>query len=415
MSSTQNQTTAYQTIPATNATPTNGPPAPVFYVGVVVYEPFDEDLKDNNTQTFKDLAKRIVAVYDMLYRKAFGALFVRSYVISFRVSLTSRIRMNVTEVEVGVEFNQTTPLVELPRNEEVQKTLSDAIDKSNNNTIMDVPFSPGSVQIIRTPLPTTPPTTNSTDTTISPNSTATTAVNPTTNTTTPSTEVNSTTNTTTPSTAVNPTTNTTTPSTAVNPTTNTTTPSAAVNPTTNTTTPSTEVNPTTNTTTPSTAVNPTTKTTAPSTAVNPTTKTTPTVEATVTRKVTFRSLGETFTTDLLNPSSAAFKNRAALLKSNLEPLFQRTFSTLRDFTVTSFSNGSIINNMNLKFSAAFVPSNIQIAEVLLKAALNVTDFNIETASFLVDDIQVSSGVSHNISLITALSLVLLSWLLSNQQ
>ncbi|XP_027894678.1 uncharacterized protein P19A11.02c-like isoform X2 [Xiphophorus couchianus] len=389
MSSTQNQTTAYQTIPATNATPTNGPPAPVFYVGVVVYEPFDEDLKDNNTQTFKDLAKRIVAVYDMLYRKAFGALFVRSYVISFRVSLTSRIRMNVTEVEVGVEFNQTTPLVELPRNEEVQKTLSDAIDKSNNNTIMDVPFSPGSVQIIRTPLPTTPPTTNSTDTTISPNSTATTAVNPTTNTTTPST--------------------------AVNPTTNTTTPSAAVNPTTNTTTPSTEVNPTTNTTTPSTAVNPTTKTTAPSTAVNPTTKTTPTVEATVTRKVTFRSLGETFTTDLLNPSSAAFKNRAALLKSNLEPLFQRTFSTLRDFTVTSFSNGSIINNMNLKFSAAFVPSNIQIAEVLLKAALNVTDFNIETASFLVDDIQVSSGVSHNISLITALSLVLLSWLLSNQQ
>ncbi|XP_023201733.1 uncharacterized protein PB18E9.04c-like isoform X2 [Xiphophorus maculatus] len=350
MSSTQNQTTAYQTIPATNATTTNGPPAPVFYVGVVVYEPFDEDLKDINTQKFKDLAKRIVAVYDMLYRKAFGALFVRSYVISFRVSVTSRIRMNVTEVEVGVEFNQTTPLAELPRNEEVQKTLSDAIDSSYNNTIMDVPFSPGSVQIIRTPLPTTPPTTNSTDTIISPNSTATTAVNP-----------------------------------------------------------------TTNTTTPSTAVNPTTNTTTPSTAVKPTTKTTPTVEATVTRKVTFRSLGETFTTDLLNPSSAAFKNRAALLKSNLEPLFQRTFSTLRDFTVTSFSNGSIINNMNLKFSAAFVPSNIQIAEVLMKAALNVTDFNIETASILVDDIQVSSGVSHNISLITALSLVLLSWLLSNQQ
>lgn len=66
-----------------------------------------------------------------------------------RVSLTSRIRMNVTEVEVGVEFNQTTPLVELPRNEEVQKTLSHAIDSYNNNTIMDVPFSPGSVQIIR--------------------------------------------------------------------------------------------------------------------------------------------------------------------------------------------------------------------------------------------------------------------------
>lgn len=68
MSSTQNQTTAYQTILATNATTTNGPPAPVFYVGVVVYEPFDEDLKDNNTQKFKDLAKRIVAVVSAIVK-----------------------------------------------------------------------------------------------------------------------------------------------------------------------------------------------------------------------------------------------------------------------------------------------------------------------------------------------------------
>ncbi|XP_014833397.1 PREDICTED: uncharacterized protein LOC106911155 [Poecilia mexicana] len=260
----------------------------------------------------------------MLYRKAFGARFIRSYVIAFRVSLASRIQMNVTEAEVGVEFNKTTPLVELPKNEVVQKTLADAIDTANNNTIMDVPFSPGSVQVIRSPLPTTLPTTNSTVTTMAPNSTTT-------------------------------------------------------------------------------------------TAAKPTTKITPTVEATITRKLTFRSRGETFTTDLLNPSSAAFKSRAALIKSYLEPLFQREFSTLRDFIVTSFSNGSIINNMNLKFSAAFVPSNIQIAEVLLKAALNVTTFNIDTGSIFVDDTAVSSGVSHNISLITALSLVLLSWLLSNQQ
>ncbi|XP_054906956.1 G8 domain-containing protein DDB_G0286311-like [Poeciliopsis prolifica] len=234
--------------------------------------------------------------------------------------------MNATEAEIGLEFNKTTPLVELPRNEDVQKTLAAAIDSHSNNTILNVPFSPGSVQVLRTPLPTTLPTTNSTETTIAPNST-----------------------------------------------------------------------------------------TTPSSTVKPTTKIPPTVEATVTRKLTFRSLGETFTTDLLNPSSAAFKNRAALIKSNLEPLFQREFSTLRDFIVTSFSNGSIINNMDLKFSAAFLPTNIQIAEVLLKAASNVTAFNIDTASILVDDTPVSSGVSHNISLITALSMVLLSWLLSNQQ
>ncbi|XP_014878820.1 uncharacterized protein PB18E9.04c-like [Poecilia latipinna] len=332
-------TTAFQPVPATNTTTTTTTesPAAVYYVGVVVFIPFNEDLKNETSQQFMDLAKRITAVYDMLYRKAFGARFIRSYVIAFRVSLASRIRMNVTEAEVGVEFNKTTPLVELPKNEVVQKTLADAIDTANNNTIMDVPFSPGSVEVIRSPLPTTLPTTNSTVTTMAPNSTTTTTAKP------------------------------------------------------------------------------TTKTTTTTTTAKPTTKITPTVEAIITRKLTFRSRGETFTTDLLNPSSAAFKSRAALIKSYLEPLFQREFSTLRDFIVTSFSNGSIINNMNLKFSAAFAPSNIQIAEVLLKAALNVTTFNIDTGSILVDDTAVSSGVSHNISLITALSLVLLSWLLSNQQ
>ncbi|XP_016522582.1 cell wall protein DAN4-like [Poecilia formosa] len=233
----------------------------------------------------------------MLYRKAFGARFIRSYVIAFRVSSASRIRMNVTEAEVGVEFNKTTPLVELPKNEVVQKTLADAINTANNNTIMDVPFSPGSVEVIRSPLPTTLPTTNSTVTTMAPNSTTTTAVQPTTNTTTTTT---------------------------------------AVKPTTKTTTTTTAVKPTTNTTTTTTTAKPTTKTTTTTTTAKPTTKITPTVEATITRKLTFRSRGETFTTDLLNPSSAAFKSRAALIKSYLEPLFQREFSTLRDFIVTSF-------------------------------------------------------------------------------
>ncbi|XP_014873388.1 cell wall protein DAN4-like [Poecilia latipinna] len=347
MPSTPNQTTVFPPVPATNTTTlitttTTESPALIYHVIVVIIEQFDEDLKNESSQKFMDLAKRITAVFDMIYREVFGPTFVPSYVIAFRVSLASQIRMNVTEAEVAVEFNKATPLVKLPKNEVVQKTLEDAIDKAYKNTIMDVPFSPGSVQVIRSPLPTTLPTTNSTVTTMAPNSTTTTTAKP-----------------------------------------------------------------TTKTTTTTTAVKPTTKTT--------TTTTPPTVEATITRKLTFRSRGETFTTDLLNPSSAAFKSRAALIKSYLEPLFQREFPTLRDFIVTSFSNGSIINNMNLKFSAAFAPSNIQIAEVLLKAASNVTTFNIDTGSILVDDTAVSSGVSHNISLITALSLVLLSWLLSNQQ
>lgn len=66
-------------------------------------------------------------------------------------------------------------------------------------------------------------------------------------------------------------------------------------------------------------------TTAPSTnssitAITANTTTTPTtpttVESTIRRRLTFRT-AETFTTDLLNLSSTAFRNRAALLKSNV--------------------------------------------------------------------------------------------------
>ncbi|MEQ2305377.1 hypothetical protein AMECASPLE_037259, partial [Ameca splendens] len=57
----------------------------------------------------------------------------------------------------------------------------------------------------------------------------------------------------------------------------------------------------------------------------------------------------------------------------------------------------------------------QIAEVLINAASNITAFNIDTSFIFVDGIQISIGVSHKISLITAFSLVLLSWFLSSQQ
>ncbi|MEQ2253950.1 hypothetical protein ILYODFUR_037790, partial [Ilyodon furcidens] len=80
--------------------------------------------------------------YDQIYRKRFGALFIGSFVIAFRVS-SAIIRMNATEVEVGVEFNKTTPLEELPKNEVVLEAFVQAI----NNTF-DVKFLPGSVQII---------------------------------------------------------------------------------------------------------------------------------------------------------------------------------------------------------------------------------------------------------------------------
>ncbi|XP_008433885.1 cell wall protein DAN4-like [Poecilia reticulata] len=257
----------------------------------------------------------------MIYRKKFGLLFIRSFVIAFRSSQRFFLRMNSTEAEVGLEFNKTTSAEILPKNEDVQQTLVEAI----NSTTFNVTFIPSTISLIKTPLATAAPTTNTTTTT--------------------------------------------------------------------TTTP------TTNTTT-------TTK---------PTTTTTTTVESIVTKRLTFRSAGEIFTNDLLITSSTAFKNRAELLKTHLLPLYQAAFSSFRSFIVISFSNGSIINNIGLEFATASQPSNTQIRDVLVKANSTVTAFNIDITSIFVDGTQTSSGVSHTISLITAFSLVLLSWLLSTQQ
>ncbi|XP_016523062.1 cell wall protein DAN4-like [Poecilia formosa] len=255
--------------------------------------------------------------------------------------------MNSTEAEVGLEFNKTTPAENLPENEDVQQTLVDAI----NSTTFNVTFIPSTISLIKTPLATSAPTTNTTATTATMTTTTTTTTKPTTTTTT-------------------------------------------------------TTKPTTTTTT-------TTKPTTTTTTTKPTTTTT--VESTVTKRLTFRSAGETFTTELLDPKSTAFINRADLLKTHLVPLFQAAFSSYRNFIVISFSNGSIINNIDLEFETASQPNNAQIRDVLVKANSTVTAFNIDITSIFVDGAQTSSGTSHTISLITAFSLILLSWLLSTQQ
>ena len=57
------------------------------------------------------------------------------------------------------------------------------------------------------------------------------------------------------------------------------------------------------------------KTAAPTTARPATTA--PTTIALITKRVTFRSVQNTFTIDLLNPSSAAYKARATMIKDQV--------------------------------------------------------------------------------------------------
>ncbi|XP_034146681.1 integumentary mucin C.1-like [Esox lucius] len=130
--------------------------------------------------------------------------------------------------------------------------------------------------------------------------------------------------------------------------------------------------------------------------------------------VVFRSLGETFTSDLSNSSTQAFQNRALLIKTQLEPFYRLAFISFNSLTVTKFSSGSIINTMNLAFLSSSVPNNTAIGNVLINAARNITAFNIDPTSVTVNG-TANSGVGSKASLFTASCLVVLSMLLSRQQ
>ncbi|XP_053716010.1 polycystic kidney disease protein 1-like 3 [Synchiropus splendidus] len=131
---------------------------------------------------------------------------------------------------------------------------------------------------------------------------------------------------------------------------------------------------------------------------------------TVTKRLTFRSNSNTFTVDLLNPTTSAFQERRELIVSQLQPQFKGAFpSSFISMDVVSFSNGSIINNLDAKFIFTTAPNASQIADVLRSA--NVTGFDID-GSFIFIDGASASGVSHRISLVTALCFAVLSTLLS---
>lgn len=55
--------------------------------------------------------------------------------------------MSNTEVEVGIEFNQTASLAEIPRAEDVAKTLVDAVN--NPNSTFNLSIDAASVAVIR--------------------------------------------------------------------------------------------------------------------------------------------------------------------------------------------------------------------------------------------------------------------------
>lgn len=56
-----------------------------------------------------------------------------------------QIRMDATEAEFGVVFNNTIPIAQLPQNEEVAQTL---VDAANSNETFNVTLKASSIQVI---------------------------------------------------------------------------------------------------------------------------------------------------------------------------------------------------------------------------------------------------------------------------
>ncbi|MEQ2165751.1 hypothetical protein GOODEAATRI_020395, partial [Goodea atripinnis] len=80
-----------------------------------------------------------------LYRRSVPS-FRSLTVISFRPAI-ARLRMNGTEAEVGVEFNQSTPAENIPKAEAVLEALVQAV--SNPNITLNISFEVESIQVIR--------------------------------------------------------------------------------------------------------------------------------------------------------------------------------------------------------------------------------------------------------------------------
>ncbi|XP_032439881.1 deleted in malignant brain tumors 1 protein-like [Xiphophorus hellerii] len=99
-----------------------------------------------------------------------------------------------------------------------------------------------------------------------------------------------------------------------------------------------------------------------------------------TRVASFTSVEDPLTRDLLN-SSVTFSNMSSLIKRQLEPFFQKKFSSaFLSMEVSTIRKSSLVHTVNLKFRGTSVPDDNEIRDVLMEAASSVVDFSIETKS-----------------------------------
>eukprot|EP00063_Salmo_salar_P058309 XP_014033144.1 PREDICTED: mucin-5AC-like [Salmo salar] len=388
---------ATTTVPATIAI-TTAPP-PVVELQVTLQQVFVPALTDPQSTEFKTLSDTITTICDTIFRQRYGLCYVQTTVTQFRP--VPRLGQDPnTEVGLELEFNATST-VPVPKGSDIVETLKEAV--TNPNSTFNFSVDLNSITVIRIP---------STATDVSTNTTAPPVAKSTARgiRTTTSISVGG------PKSAVL--TITTVAGTTITQPTGEPATVPVTGPATTTTSvpltgvPDTSTGATTITT--ATPVIATVVTAAPTTTTAAATTTSVATIILTTVSVEFTSKGETFISDLSTSSSQAFQTRASLIKTQLEPFYQSAFTSFNSLTVIKFRNGSIINTMNLAFSSSAVPNSKEIDTVLIKAAHNITAFNINPTSVTVNgEVVTSSGISSKTSLFTASCLVVLSLLLSS--
>ncbi|KAM8746798.1 uncharacterized protein AB9X84_014971 [Acanthopagrus schlegelii] len=149
---TASPTTTTTAAPATTATAQT--PDSVTYVlsATLENEIFTEELRNRSSPRFRELSGKVTARCNQIYRARFGSDFDQCIVRQFRPAPAQQPRVDGTEVELSVVFNQSSPDSALPLNTAVAQTLVDAANDSNT---FNVTFGASSVALLSGPVPAT--------------------------------------------------------------------------------------------------------------------------------------------------------------------------------------------------------------------------------------------------------------------
>ncbi|XP_062373298.1 mucin-5AC-like [Sardina pilchardus] len=143
-SNTTEVTQSTTTIATTTPIPQPAPAIIVFRAVIAIV--FTPALNNPESPEFRQEALQVESACDVIYRARYGALFVQTIVIAFRLSTRNRMDNVETDVELVFNAESTEPL---PQSDDVVDTLVAAVEDPNSG--FDLPVDTSSVIVTSAP------------------------------------------------------------------------------------------------------------------------------------------------------------------------------------------------------------------------------------------------------------------------